>query len=305
MADNAKPVLLSTTKQPRFVDPNAPLAKQQEMFLALMRDPPENSRVITIVPALADWLIATFNVEGSGGNRKKKPKRIERYSDSMKGGTWLLTGEPLIFGKQKLLDGQNRLMGCVRSGKKFRTHVVFGVDDNVFAVINSGKSRTNSDTFFTAGVEDHSIVSPAVRWLMMYAEDDPMARSSYSNQQVWEFYNDPARLDKALLKKAVERSKKVSRVLPRFAMAAHFYLFSKKSEKTAAKMAADFDKNQHGARKLTAYIAKIKKKQQGRLNDVWVNALIIGAWNAYRANRTVTMKDLTFKPETMDYPKIT
>ena len=84
--------------------------------MALMRDPPENSRVITIVPAMADWLITTFNVEGAQGNRKeKKPKRIERYSDSMKDGTWLLTGEPLIFGKQKLLDGQNRLMGCVRS----------------------------------------------------------------------------------------------------------------------------------------------------------------------------------------------
>ena len=303
MAETAKAVLLPV-KQQRFIDPNAPLAKQQEMFMALMRDPPENSRVITIVPAMADWLITTFNVEGAQGNRKKKPKRIERYSDSMKDGTWLLTGEPLIFGKQKLLDGQNRLMGCVRSGKKFRTHVVFGIDDTVFSVINSGKSRTNGDTFFTAGVEDHAIVSGAVRWLMIYADGDPQARTSYSNQQVWDFYNDPSHLNKEMLEKAVERSKKVSRILPRPAIAAHFYLFAKKSEKAAAKMAADFDKNQHGARKLTAYLATVKKKQQGRFNDVWVNAVIIGAWTAYRENRAVTMKDLTFKPETMDYPKI-
>jgi hypothetical protein len=101
MADNAKPVLLSSTKQPRFIDPNASLSKQQEMFLALMRDPPENSRVITIVPAMAEWLLASFNV---GGNRKKKPMRIQRYADSMSEDTWMLTGEPLIFGKQRLLD---------------------------------------------------------------------------------------------------------------------------------------------------------------------------------------------------------
>ena len=82
------------------------------------------------------------------------------------------------------------------------------------------------------------------------------------------FYNDPSHLNKEMLEKAVERSKKVSRILPRPAIAAHFYLFAKKSEKVAAKMAADFDKNQHGARKLTAYLATVKKKQQGRFNDV-------------------------------------
>jgi hypothetical protein len=181
---------------------------------------------------------------------------------------------------------------------------VFGIDPDVFTVINSGKSRSASDTFFTAGIEDHSIVSPAIRWLMIYADGEPTARTSYSNQQMWDFYNDPQRLNKDVLEKAVERSKKVSRVVPRPAIAAHFYLFGKKSEKTMAKMAADFDKNQNGARKLTAHLAKIKKKQQGRLNDIWVNAMIIGAWNAYRENRGVTMKDLTWKPELQDYPKI-
>jgi len=300
MAENAKTTLLPV-KQQRYIDPNAPLAKQQEIFLALMRDAPENSRVITVIPALAEWLLASFNIDG---NRKPKPVRIQRYSDSMANGTWLLTGEPLIFGRQKLLDGQNRLKGCVRSGKAFRTHVVFGIEDNVFAVINSGKSRTASDTFYTAGIEDHSIISPAIRWLMINADGDPTARTSYSNQQMWEFYNDPQRLNKEMLEKAVERSKKVSRAIPRPAIAAHFYLFAKKSEKTAAKMALDFDKNQHGARKLTKHLADVKKLQQGRLNDIWVNAMIIGAWNAYRENRAVVKKDLTWKPETQDYPKI-
>jgi hypothetical protein len=301
MAENAKATPL-LVKQQRFVNPNDPLSKQKEMFSALMRDPPENSRVITIIPALAEWLLASFNISG---NRKKKPARIQRYADSMADNTWMLTGEPLIFGKQRLLDGQNRLSGCVRSGKAFRTHVVFGIEPDVFTVINSGKSRTASDTFFTAGIEDHSIISPAIRWLMIYADGNPTARTSYSNQQMWDFYNDPQVLDKEMLEKAVERSKKVSRVVPRPAMAAHFYLFAKRNERAAAKMAADFDKNQHGARKLTKHLADTKKRQQGRLNDVWVNAVIIGAWNAYRANRAVTMKDLTWKPELQDYPKIT
>lgn len=300
MAD-ARPTPLPV-KQPRFIDTKESLDKQQEVFQALMRDPPENSRVITIVPAMAEWLLDNFN---TSGNRKKKPARIQRYADSMTDNRWQVTGEPIIFSKVRLLDGQNRLAGCVRAGKKFTTHVVFGIEDDVFTVINSGKSRTASDTFYTAGIDDHSIISPAIRWLMMYADGDPQARTSYSNQQMWDYYQDTSVLNKTMLEMAVARSKKVTRVVPRPAMAAHFYLFAKKSEKIAAKMAADFDKNQNNARKLTTYLAKVKKQQQGRLNDVWVNAMIIATWNAYRENRAVTMKDLRWNRETQDYPKIT
>jgi hypothetical protein len=34
-----------TPKPARWIDPNAPLAKQQDIFQNLMRDPPEQSRV--------------------------------------------------------------------------------------------------------------------------------------------------------------------------------------------------------------------------------------------------------------------
>ena len=287
---------------PRYIDPNAPLAKQQDAFLALMRDPPENSRVVTITPGLAEWILNSFNPEGV--NRKAKPVRIQRYKEAMESNAWMLTGEPLIMGRQQLLDGQNRLKGCVRSGKSFRTHVVFGIADNVFAVINSGKSRNASDTFYTAAVKDYSIVSQAVRWLMLYADGNPKARTSYSNQEMWNYYNNADAIDQEALELAVARAKLVSKVIPRPAMCAHFYLFGKKNERTAQKMAADFDKNQHGARKLTAFLAKVKKDQQGRLNDIWVNAMIVATWNAYRDNRAVTKKDLTWNRETQEYPTI-
>ena len=300
MNDPAKSNL--TPLRQRFIDPNAPLAKQQEMLLALMRDPPENSRIITITPALAEWILNTFNT--AGVNRKPKPARIQRYREAMEHSAWLLTGEPIIFGKEQLLDGQNRLMGCVRSGKPFRTHVVFGISDNVFAVINSGKSRDITDTFFTYGVKDYKIVSHAIRWLMIYADGKPMARTSYSNQQMWDHYNNPEKVDQDLMLEAIARSKMVSKVIPRPAMCAHFYLFAKKNERVAQKMATDFDKNQFGARRLTTHISNTKKQRQGRLNDVWINAMIVATWNAYRANRTVTKKDLTWDMGVQEYPVI-
>jgi len=286
------------TKSPRFIDPNAPLAKQQEIFKLLLKDPPENSRIVTITPPFATWVLETYN---KSGNRKHKPARIRRYAEAMEHSDWLLTGEPLIFGRNKLLDGQNRLMGCVHSNKSFRTYVVFGIDDDVFTAINSGVSRSPTDTFLIAGVENHGVVSRAVRWLMIYAGGDPQARLSYSNQEMWEYYKD--KVDHAAMKLAVSRTKKANKAIPPGPLAAHFYMFEKKHPATAKKLSVDFDKNQHGARKLTTMLQRARKENLGRLNDTWINALLVHTWNAYRDGRQVTSADLKHN-DAREYPKI-
>lgn len=283
----------------RFIDPNAPLHKQQEIFELLLRNPPENSRTVTITPELAAWLLDKHNSEG---NRKRKPARIKRYASAMERGEWLLTGEPLIFGVScNCLDGQNRLAAAVRSGKRFRTDVRFGISDEAFIAINSGKSRSSGDAFYTASIKDHEIVAPAVRWLMLYANSAVMARTSYSNQEMFAYYRD--KVDEEALNTAVARAKRAGRAMPRGALAAHFYLFEKKSAATTRKLSADFDKNQRGARKLLATLHKARKDNFGRLNDLWINALLIQTWNAYRADRLTTARDLKWN-ETKEYPAI-
>ena len=283
----------------RFIDPNAPLAKQQEIFKLLIKDPPENSRVVTITPALAAWLLDTYN--SNMGNRKRKPARIRRYAEAMEREDWMLTGEPLIFGRNKLLDGQNRLLGCVSSNKNFKTYVVFGIDDDVFTAINSGASRKNSDAFYIGQVQDHNIVSGATRWLMIYNDGNPESRLSYSSQEAWAFYKE--KIDADAMERAVSRAKAASKTVPHAALAAHFYLFEKKSVAVTKKLAVDFDKNQNGARKLTTALAKARKDNGGRLNDVWINALLVQTWNAYRSGRKVVASDLKFN-DTREYPAI-
>jgi hypothetical protein len=283
----------------RFVDPNAPLHKQQEMFEALLKNPPENSRTIAISPQLAAWILDKYN---NKGNRKRKPARIRRYAEAMDRGEWLLTGEPLIFGVScNCLDGQNRLASSVRSGKTFLTDVRFGISDEAFIAINSGKSRTSGDAFYTASISDHEIVAPAVRWLMLYRAGNVMSRASFSNQEMFEFYRE--KVDEESLSQAVACAKKAGKAVPRGALAAHFYLFEKKHPATMKRLAADFDKNQRGARKLMQFLEKARKQNLGRLNDLWINALLIQVWNAYRAGRLVTAKDLKWN-ETKEYPAI-
>ena len=290
---------LPPPKAPRFIDSNAPLLKQIEVLLELIRNPPENSRIITFTPALADWVLT----ERNGANRKLKPARIKRYAESMEAGKWMLTGETIIFSKGHglLLDGQNRLSACTRSGKKFRSHVVFGIEDAVFTVINTAKARTPSDMFYKKGLPHPTVIAAAVRWLMIYAAGDPTSRPSYSNDEMWEHYTN--HVDPDLMAEVVEQARRESKALPRGALAAHLYMFAKRHLPTKRRLAEDLSRNLRGARKLNTVLLKARKNNMGRLNDVWINALIVQTWNAYRAGETVTAKTLKWS-DAREYPAI-
>jgi hypothetical protein len=285
--------------QSRHIDPKASLALQVEVLQEWINKRPENSRIVVISPALANWILDNKNQQG---NRKRKPQRIQRYAEAMTNDTWLLTGEPLIFGKTgKLLDGQNRLAAGVLSNKPFKTHVVFNIDDNVFVAINSGKSRSSSDTFYTAGIKDSGIVSPAVRWLMIYAAGDPTDRASYSNQEMWQHYQTD--INKVDLEAAVDYAKLCNKAIPRGVLAAHFYMFGKKHMPTMKQIVADFEHNRGGAKTLTTRLNRMRRENQGRLHDVKINALLVQVWNAYRAKRKVASSDLKWDTS-IDYPAI-
>jgi hypothetical protein len=111
--------------------------------------PPENSKVFTITPTIAEALLRDYNFE----NRPKKPKAIARYADDMAAQQWSVTGDTIKFSKEKRLrDGQNRLMACVRAGAPFCTYIVFGVDDAAFDRMDQGRNRSGSDVLAIAGL---------------------------------------------------------------------------------------------------------------------------------------------------------
>lgn len=84
-------------------------------------------------------------------NRPVKDRRVEFYASQMKAGEWRETGESVKFDVNgNLLDGQHRLLAVVRSGATIKTWVTFGLDPEVFKVIDTGKTRSAGDVL---GVE--------------------------------------------------------------------------------------------------------------------------------------------------------
>ena len=285
---------------PRFIDPRSPVEQQRTQLDALIRQPPENSRVIVITPELAASILNDLN----SNNRKRRPAKIRRFADAMKADKFMLTGDTIKFGRSGvLLDGQNRLSSCVRSGVAFKTHVVFGIDDRAFSVIDINAVRNNPDTFQIAGITYPHVAAQAVRWLMI-SETDPSNRSrSIENEELLEFYKNEMKIDQSRLAVAVSRAVSVGRVIPAGALAAHLYLFSQVHEKAAARFADDLAQHSGGARKLIEKLHKLRKQNVGRINEVQINALIIQAWTAYRKGEALTMKMLNWT-ETKDYPAI-
>jgi hypothetical protein len=286
---------IPSSKQPRFVDPKAPAAQQYEQLRSFINQPPEGSRVLIVTPGLAELVLDRLNTN----NRKRRPSNIKRFADAMLANNWTLTGDTIKFSRKSglLLDGQNRLAGCVRSVKAFKTHVVFGIDDDAFSRIDAGATRTNPDTFTIAGVPYPAVTAAAVRWLIIGTDRG----RKVENQELLDYYNKHVETDR--IEQAVRDAIAVGRVLPPGALAAHFYLFAAKNDRIMIKFATDLIKRRSGGRKLLEKIERLRQQQMRRVNELQINALTIQAWNAYRAGKSLTAAMLNWD-ENKEFPTI-
>lgn len=95
---------------------------------AILIDPmAENKRIsaMAISPEQArDWL-KRFNAL----NRRVKAKDVLDLSSAIRDGRWKFNHSPVVFDwNRALMDGQNRLLACIRTGTPIVSDVVFGLD---------------------------------------------------------------------------------------------------------------------------------------------------------------------------------
>ena len=66
----------------------------------------------------------------------------------------------------KLLDGQHRLHAVIEAGLPIQSVVVYGMDDEAFRTMDTGKARTGGDTLSVTGVGNHNHIAAAIRRIM-------------------------------------------------------------------------------------------------------------------------------------------
>lgn len=141
-------------------------------------------------------------------NRKLRYPDVLRYATQMANKRWKKTGEPVIITDQgDVEDAGHRLFACYFSGCSFDTYVVTDVphDDELFAFIDNGVSRTGDDTLHCAGLNGMSkhLESVIKSFAIRYDEDSlafqgRMPISPISNGDVLDYAKAHPTLPEAL-----------------------------------------------------------------------------------------------------------
>jgi hypothetical protein len=279
--------------------PPSGLKIQIEELKSLIKHPPSTSKIIEFSPALAEHILTNF----SRDNRPPKPAKIKRYAQDILDGRWGLTGDTIKFGSNGILrDGQNRLAASIRAGRPIRSHVVFGIDPDLFTRMDIGKNRTPADVFSIAGIPYATHVAGAVRWLLILTSTNPNDRGAqFSNEELLQAYREKIDADK--LEHSIQSALAVRRSTrhPVAPLAALHYIFSEKHRQKAdsfyEEWAMDRTKRARApTRYLQRRLVEVARQSNQRLHENVRNAFIIKAWNAYLAGRALSKAEMEHAP---------
>lgn len=302
---------VSAIKPVRYFTPTQTLEQQIAIWNELVQTTPKNgaANVHLITPQLAKWLLENWH----GGNRRPSSAAIETYMEAMEERDWPITGATIVVGASgKVMDGQHRLIACVRANVAFHTYVVFSVDDASFTRIDTGRKRTNVDAFVIEGIKNPGASAKAARWLRIF-EADPVNRSlTFTNDDLLKWVKGAGNIDRDLFDECVAKALMIKRAsaqhgceMPEGPMAALLYLFYK-SDAEKADYFVDALKTGKRQPAIAIYsnIKAVKAASGGRVSEALRNGRIVQAWNALKDGKRINVSLLDYTPVDHIYPTI-
>ena len=100
-----------------------------------------NIELCTITPEMSAQFLGNNAI-----NRKITESNIATIARALTNKEWAVNGETIKFDSVgNLLDGQHRLLACVRSGIPFESYVVRNLATETFTTIDIGTKRSAAD----------------------------------------------------------------------------------------------------------------------------------------------------------------
>lgn len=256
-----------------------------------LKHPPTTSRVITIDPASAKKILE----ERNQGNRPPKPNKVQQFAADLAQDRWGLTGDTVKFAPDgRLLDGQNRLAAAIRAGRELRTHVVFGIDPSLFGRMDIGKPRNAADVLHIAGYKYASTLASALRWAHLL-DTDPYNRDTLQPDFVLQL----ARERYADIEPFLQEGRAINRQYahPAGQAAALVYKFSQSDNAKAKDFVRAWVSGQRNGKyqiidTMQALLHSQKANNNGRIHELTRAAVIIKAWNIFRAGHKGSLTQL-------------
>lgn len=122
-----------------------------------------------------------YILESNTENRNLNDRLVDHYAKIMsQAGRWVINGECIKISKTgKLLDGQHRLHGAHKSNCKPSLTVCFGLDDNAFKTLDTGRTRSPGDILHMAGYKNWNNLAAIMRYMLIYQADESWQSSSF------------------------------------------------------------------------------------------------------------------------------
>lgn len=242
-------------------------------------------QVEIITPAVAEQMLKA-NVH----NRDVRKRHVSMLAAAMQRGEWVENGDSIKFSKDgTLLDGQHRLMAVVESGIPITAPVVRDLEGNAQLTMDTGAKRkfadalklqgeTNTNTLagalailwhYEAGSLRNKVTAPSYAQLLQLLEKNPDIRESV---------------------KVGQRLGSILRFSPSTLTVAHWVLLQLDTEDAEfffARLEDGVNLDEDDAiRRLRESIFQ-NAVARAKFNQLYMFALLIKAWNAYREGRPV------------------
>lgn len=255
-----------------------------------------HTRIETISPEKAYRYL-----EGNIHNRPIRQHRVRELADAMRRGEWKVTHQGLAFGKteskgdQILVDGQHRLWAIVESGVTVEMMVTLGIDPETFKVIDTGTSRSNSDTLAVLKEPYYKSLADALSWLFRH-ENGMMATSTGgsgysrpSNTQVEDMIEKHPAIRNSL---RVPKTFKPVSLMPRGIAIWLHYEFSQRDVQLADMFFSGVGTGEALRADDPRYVLRARlldnmANKQSKLHSEVIAAIIIKTWNAFVARKTL------------------
>jgi hypothetical protein len=219
-------------------------------------------------------------------NRKISEAHVRRLSDEMTAGKWKLNGDSIRMNGNALVDGQHRLLACVKSGVAFDTLLITDVPADVFDTIDIGKRRSPGDTLSVLGYKYATLLASSLILTHHYMSSSMGYNRSCTNGFVEELAERYPSMQDSVKLAACEFK---TRLTTPTTVAAMHNLMKKKDAELADEFFTSLAKGigiEEGApvgvlrERLLANSFEQKKHTR-----TYVCAIVIKAWNATREGR--------------------
>lgn len=253
---------------------------------------------VEVSPELAEEWLETMD-----HNRRVSESNLEAIVLAMNEGRWHHDGDPVRFNaREKMIDGQHRMMGLIATGQTHKFLVVRGIEDEAMPSLNTGKSRSRGDVLAIHDPELRDAVAVAgaltiaLRW-EKGARGNSLRNLYISNDEAVAFYDEHK--EEILHAKTVGgRLSRSTRGVTTQAMSLCAYLFEKLNAEDAAYF---WDRVIDGAQlakgspilALRRFFERESRTSRENVRADIAAAITIKAWNAYREGRDVEL--LAFK----------